>query len=68
VISTRLRDVHAALGRINVGTFGLCLECDDELSPKRLAAVPWASLCIRCQEAEDGREREGYRVALPLAA
>ena len=48
-----LREVRAALRRIHEGSFGICLECETAISPKRLAAVPWARLCIRCQEAAD---------------
>jgi len=51
--SARLREVRAALRRIDLGTFGICLDCDDEISPKRLAAMPWAASCLVCREAED---------------
>jgi DnaK suppressor protein len=51
--SNVLRAVRAALGRIADGTYGICLECEDEISHKRLRAVPWASLCIGCQEEAD---------------
>ena len=54
--SKLLRDVRAALGRIEVGSYGACLNCEEEISPKRLNAVPWASLCIDCQKVDD-RER-----------
>ena len=54
--STLLRQVKAALRRIHDGSFGTCLDCESAISPKRLAAVPWALRCIRCQEAAD---REG---------
>ena len=59
--STLLRDVRAALGRIHDGSFGTCIECDWSISPKRLAAAPWASRCIECQEAADrgGQEATG---------
>ena len=49
----QLRDARAALRRIEEGSFGTCQECDDDIHPKRLAAVPWAKFCIRCQEAVD---------------
>ena len=49
----QLRDARAALRRIEQGSFGICQECDEEIHPKRLAAVPWATFCIRCQEAVD---------------
>ena len=49
----QLRDIRAALRRIREGEFGTCRECDEEIHQKRLAAVPWAQFCIRCQEAVD---------------
>ena len=49
-----LRNVRASLRRIQEGSFGTCQECDLDIHPKRLAAVPWAPMCIRCQEAVDG--------------
>jgi len=51
--SARLREVRAALGRIANGSFGICLNFEEEISTKRLAAVPWTALCIVCQEAAD---------------
>ena len=54
-----LREVRGALLRIHEGGFGTCLECETAISPKRLAAVPWARLCIRCQEAADRDGQEG---------
>jgi DnaK suppressor protein len=57
--SRLLLQVRAALQRIRDGGFGTCIECESAISPKRLAAVPWAPCCIQCQEAadRDGRER-----------
>jgi DnaK suppressor protein len=49
----QLRNARAALRRIQKGSFGRCQQCDEDIHPKRLAAVPWASCCIRCQEAVD---------------
>jgi DnaK suppressor protein len=49
----QLRNAHAALGRIEEGSFGRCQECDQDIHLKRLAAVPWATHCVRCQEAID---------------
>jgi DnaK suppressor protein len=51
--SKELRDVRAALRRIRDGRFGVCEQCDEDIAPKRLAVIPWASLCIVCQEAEE---------------
>jgi DnaK suppressor protein len=54
--STRMREIRAALQRIANGSFGICLNCEEEISQKRLAAVPWTPLCIGCQEAADRME------------
>jgi len=54
-----LRDVKDALRRIHDGSFGVCMECESAISPKRLAAVPWAARCIQCQDAADRDRREG---------
>ena len=51
--SELLRNVHAALDRIVEGSYGTCLECDEEITHKRLEAMPWATLCIMCQESAD---------------
>jgi DnaK suppressor protein len=51
--SVRLREVRAALERIDSGSFGICLNCEEDIGAKRLAAVPWTALCIVCQEAAD---------------
>jgi DnaK suppressor protein len=56
--SKLLRQVKAALIRIHTGHFGNCLDCEEAISPKRLAAVPWATRCIQCQEVSD-RDRRG---------
>lgn len=48
-----LHDVTAALRRIHDGSFGVCIECELAINPKRLAAVPWASRCISCLDASE---------------
>jgi len=55
---TELRNVRAAISRIQEGSFGTCQECDEDIHPKRLAAVPWAVFCIQCQEAADSNLEE----------
>ncbi|HEV2417995.1 MAG TPA: TraR/DksA family transcriptional regulator [Terriglobia bacterium] len=45
--------VDEALERIKSGTYGTCVECQDEVQPKRLDAVPWARHCIECQAKQD---------------
>jgi RNA polymerase-binding transcription factor DksA len=38
-----------ALARLEQGEFGRCVDCGVEISPKRLAAIPWTERCVRCQ-------------------
>jgi DnaK suppressor protein len=45
--------IAEALGRIADGTYGTCVECEEPISAKRLAALPWAKFCIHCQENAD---------------
>ena len=56
--SNALQQIHRALSRIANGTYGICLRCEEDISPKRMAAVPWAAFCIKCQEKIDRREIE----------
>jgi len=51
--SNRLREVKTALRRIQEGTFGICIDCEENINPKRLSAVPWAACCIACQDAAE---------------
>jgi len=47
---TLLREVEEAVMRVQEGTYGICQECDEPISAKRLQALPWAKFCVRCQE------------------
>jgi len=50
-----LGQVIDALDRIAAGRYGICLACESSISTKRLAALPWAALCLECQQiAESG--------------
>ena len=57
--SNLLRNVRSALRRIDEETFGICMHCEEEISPKRIAAVPWAPFCIQCQEQADRNQEQG---------
>jgi DnaK suppressor protein len=46
------RQVSEALKRIDNGDYGACLQCGQLISAKRLAALPWVTLCSTCQERE----------------
>ncbi len=56
--SNLLRQVRAALARIADGSYGVCMHCEEDISPKRLNAVPQTAFCIKCQEAVDRNEIE----------
>ncbi len=45
-----LRQVNAAIERINTGDYGVCAACDEPISEKRLKAIPWAKYCVICQD------------------
>ena len=55
----RLRAIEKALQRIRDGVYGICEECEEEINPKRLHALPWAALCVRCQQEEEARRAAG---------
>ncbi len=42
--------INEALERIAGEEYGTCQNCEKEINPKRLAAVPWARYCLACQE------------------
>jgi DnaK suppressor protein len=48
-----LLHIDDALGRIDEGTYGLCLNCGQLMTEKRLNAVPWAPYCLDCQELSE---------------
>ncbi|MGO8790232.1 MAG: TraR/DksA family transcriptional regulator [Terriglobia bacterium] len=51
--ATLLRQIAEALERIAGGKYGVCLACQEAISPNRLTALPWAALCFECQQAEE---------------
>lgn len=48
---TALAEVEAALGRMELGQYGLCTQCGSEIARARLEIVPMAALCMNCQRA-----------------
>lgn len=48
-----LKQVDDALERIRQETYGLCEVCGETISERRLEALPFAKLCITCQEEEE---------------
>jgi DnaK suppressor protein len=51
--SRLLREVKAAMARIEDGSYGVCESCEEAITPRRLDAVPWARYCVQCQDSLD---------------
>ena len=52
-----LHHLNEALGRIEKGSYGKCRTCDNNISVKRLEAVPHATQCIKCKNSEEKKKR-----------
>ena len=55
--SETLHKIEEALTRLEDGKFGYCFECGDEISERRLRALPFAVRCKDCEEAREIAER-----------
>lgn len=47
-----LAQIETALSAINKGTYGICVDCEEPIAPARLKAIPFASRCIACANAQ----------------
>jgi DnaK suppressor protein len=56
-----ITQVDEALARMDAGTYGICTNCGRPIAPARLMALPWASLCIDCQEKSEHGLLQGGR-------
>jgi DnaK suppressor protein len=54
-----LREISDALHRLDQDAYGICMECEEPISAKRLDAVPWARYCVTCQEMIANRIADG---------
>ena len=57
-----LEHITAALARFDAGDYGICHECEEEISEKRLRALPFATRCLACQDSAEHtrlRDRSG---------
>ena len=59
--------IKAALDRLDRDDYGICEECDGEISLKRLRAIPWTSRCVPCQEQLES-QNSGQDADLALTA
>ena len=49
----RMESVKEALDRIDAGSYGICVSCEEDIDPRRLEFDPAAALCITCARAEE---------------
>ena len=54
----RLKAIEDALKRISREEYGVCARCEEDINEKRLVAVPWAKMCIRCQEETEREDAD----------
>lgn len=45
----RIRDIDAALDRIDQGVYGICAACEEPIAPRRLEVRPFSRYCIDCK-------------------
>ena len=54
-----LADVDHALARLRDDSYGICVDCGDDIAPARLLAYPTATRCIECQQTHEARPGRG---------
>ena len=54
----RIQAIEDALKRINREEYGVCVRCEEDINEKRLVAVPWAKMCIACQEESEREDAD----------
>lgn len=45
----KIRDIEAALDRLDAGEYGICMECGEKISPRRMEVRPFSRYCIDCK-------------------
>jgi DnaK suppressor protein len=50
--------IDEAIRRLESGVYGACAECETEIAEARLKALPFATLCVSCQEREETQQAE----------
>lgn len=46
----RIRDIDAALKRVDEGVYGICIGCEEPIAPRRLEVRPFSRYCIDCKK------------------
>jgi len=65
--SQLLRRIDAALVRVDLGTYGRCVECESDIAGARLKALPFAARCTNCEAAIEARQNRAPGVRSRLA-
>jgi DnaK suppressor protein len=53
----QLFEIEQALSRIEIGTFGVCEETEEQIEPERLRAIPWTRLSIEGAEIRESMKK-----------
>jgi DnaK suppressor protein len=64
----RLRFIQEAIKALDRGQYGECVRCAKDIDEKRLEAVPWATMCILCQEEMEAEHTPSSMVMATLEA
>ncbi len=55
----RLKDIDAAMSRLDSGTYGICAECGEDIPLERIKALPLTLFCVDCQSKRNRGQRSG---------
>ena len=58
-----VRRIDAALGRLEAGTYGSCVECAKEIAERRLRALPFAVRCQACEAKQEEAHARSQQLA-----
>lgn len=53
IIEEKLERIEKALQRLDQGVYGKCLKCGQDIRTERLVALPYAEMCMKCQERKE---------------
>jgi DnaK suppressor protein len=56
-----ISNIRAALQALDRGEYGVCEDCEERIPSRRLDAIPWAKVCVRCQESRDERGLDAHQ-------
>ena len=64
----RVNRITAALERLDVGEYGVCVECGEKIAPARLRVIPEVTTCVRCQDRLERASRHLEPVEVEVGA